>query len=282
MKAKVCSVLLLLTTLGLTFGCSRQEQPNASPLPTATSAPTTAPPTTQASVPPTEEATPTPTAESSPSPPPMTPSPMPDEPSLEILVPDGGEVWLEGSTQTIVWHSSGVDAVDIEIATGGKPLGHVALGVPAASGEVAWDIPVGLVSNFGVVESDAMRMRISSSEDPGVSDENDVPFKVQCPRIRFEPGAISTTVTGTLTSDSTYRYALGASAEQTLELEASPPVLEVEITGVSDGSAWQLPAAERRITIPSLPASQDYFITLTTGSFDEDEMVEYTLDITIY
>lgn len=207
--------------------------------------------------------------------------PAPGGPSIEILMPNGGEVWSEGSTHTIVWRSSGVETVDIEVASGGKPLGHVAFGVDAESNELAWDLPVGLVSDFGVVESDGMRLRISSSEDPSVADQNDAPFTIQCPRIEFEPGATSTTITGTLTAGGTYRYALEASAEQTVELEASPSGLKVEVQGISDGSTWRIPAGERRLTIPSLPTSQDYFITLTSTPSEEDQTVEYTLDISI-
>ncbi|MFW6082898.1 MAG: hypothetical protein ACOC8C_02465 [Chloroflexota bacterium] len=208
--------------------------------------------------------------------------PVSAEPSLELLVPNGGEEWLEGSTETVVWRSSGLGRVDIEVASGGKPLGHIALGVDAASGEVTWDIPVGLVSNFGVTESDGMRVRISDSDDPAVSDENDEPFTVRCPRIAFEPGARSATITGTLPAGrDTYRYALSASAGQTLEIVAQPRELKVDVSGVSEASAWQKPAGDRTLVIPALPATQDYFVTLATTPLHEDETVEYTLEIFI-
>ncbi len=206
----------------------------------------------------------------------------PAEPSVQLLIPNGGEVWWEGSTQDIVWDAWGVETVDIEVASGGKPLGHVALGVDASSGQLSWDIPVGLVSNFGVAGSDAMQMRISSSVDPELFDQNDDPFTVQVPRIEFEPAATSATISGTLAADKdTYRYVLSASAGQTLEIDARPSELKVDVSGTSEGSAWQIPAGEDSLVIPALPATQDYFVTLMRTPPREGDSLEYTIDISI-
>lgn len=204
------------------------------------------------------------------------------EPSIEVITPNGDEVWLEGSTQTIVWRSSGVEKVDIEVASGGKPLGHVALGVDAAAEEYAWDIPVGLISNFGVTESDAMRVRVSDHDNPSLYAETDDPFTVRCTRIEFEPGATSTTITGTLQAGRReYRYAFRGSAGQALEMVISPPRLRVDVWGVTEGSTWQIPAGEQKLSVPALPATQEYLITLISTSSDEDQAWEYVLDISI-
>ena len=200
--------------------------------------------------------------------------------SIEVLSPNGAEEWHEGSTHDIVWRSSGVEEVDVEVASGGKPLGLVARAVDASADRYRWEIPVGLVSDFGVASSDAMRVRVYSSDHPGLYDENDDTFTVSCPRISFEPGATSQSITGTLDADDDrFRYVAGATVGQTMELRISPARIGIDVRGAQDGSTWELPAEESSLTIASLPETQDYFVTLknTTGS----EAVDYTLELAI-
>jgi hypothetical protein len=205
---------------------------------------------------------------------------IPPPSSIEVLSPNGGEKWLEGSTHHIVWSSSGVDRVDIAVASGGKPLGQIALGLDATSDQFAWDIPVGLISNFGVAESDSMRVRVSSSDEPRHFDENDDAFTVQCPRIRFEPGTTSARVPGALDAGGDrFRYVFGASTGQTMEIEVSPAQIRINVWGAKDGSTWDIPMGQSGLAIPSLPASQDYFVTLT--SISEAEAMSYTLGVVI-
>lgn len=211
---------------------------------------------------------------------PAGPTESPEPASIEILSPNGGEEWVEGSTRTIVWTASGVGQVDIAVASGGKPLGHVALGVDANLSQLTWNIPVGLISDFGLAESDRMRVRISSSEDPSRYDENDQTFTVQCLRIRFDPGSTSARMPGTLDAGGDrFRYVLAASAGQTMEIEIWPTDIRIDVWGVQDGSTWECPMGQGGLNIPSLPVSQDYFVTLTSPSGAEE--VAYTLDIVI-
>jgi outer membrane protein assembly factor BamB len=200
---------------------------------------------------------------------------------IKVISPNGAEEWLEGSTHELAWRSSDVAKIDIEVASGGKPLGHVALAVDTTSGRYPWKIPVGLISNFGVAASDAMRVRISSSEDPSVYDENDDAFTVRCPRIQFQAGAASSSVTGTLDADSTrFRYVLDAAAGQTVEIHISPAQVGIDVWGAEDGSTWELPAAGKSdLIIPSLPRSQDYFITLISAA--GTEAIDYTLEVAV-
>ena len=206
--------------------------------------------------------------------------PMPSKTSVVLLSPDGGEDWLEGSIHDITWRSSGVEKVDIEVASGGKPLGYVALGVDASSGRYPWEIPVGLVSNFGVAASDAMRVRIASSDDPDLYDENDQTFTLRCPRIEARPLTGSVSVNGTLSAeDSQFRYVLEATKGWMMDVGISPIGIIVDVWGAEDGSTWQVPERQDSLTIPSLPASQDYFITLNNP--DGAEEVDYTLTIVV-
>jgi len=206
--------------------------------------------------------------------------PSPSKASVDLLSPDGGEDWLEGSIHDITWRSSGIAEVDIEVASGGKPLGYAALGVDASSGVYSWEIPVGLVSNFGVAASDAMRVRVVSSDDPDVYDENDQPFTVRCPRIESRPLNGSVSVTGTLSAENgQFRYVLEATEGRTMDIRISPIGTSVDVWGSEDGSMWEIPERQDSLTIPSLPASQDYFITLANP--DEGEAVDYILTIVV-
>jgi hypothetical protein len=210
----------------------------------------------------------------------VTLPPLSSEASIEVTSPNGTEEWHEGSAHDIAWRSSGVEKVDIEVASGGKPLGHVALALDATAGQHRWEIPVGLVSNFGVASSDAMRVRVYSSDDPGLYDENDDPFTVSCPRIRLEPGTTSQSITGTLDADDDrFRYVVGATEGQAIELRISPARIGIDVWGVEDGSTWELPAEQSNLTIASLPETQDYFITLKTAA--GSEAVDYTLQLAI-
>jgi len=202
------------------------------------------------------------------------------EASIEVISPDGDEEWHEGSAHDIVWHASNVGEVDIEVASGGKPLGHVALDVDATAGQYRWEIPVGLVSNFAVASSDAMRVRVYSSNDPDLYDETDDPFTVSCPRISLEPGPASQSITGTMKADDDrFRYVVGGTEGQAMELRISPARIGIDVWGAEDGSTWELPAGESSLTITSLPETQDYFITLRSAA--ESESVDYTLELAV-
>ena len=199
--------------------------------------------------------------------------------AIELVEPDGNDVWLEGTAQPILWRSSGIGHVDIEAASGGKAW-LMAAEVDAASGRYVWEIPVGLVSNFGVARSAEMSVRVSSSRDPALYDQNDRPFTVACPRITFDPGATSATVNGRLEPiGGRYRYVLEALEGQAVALEVSPASLEVAVWGAEDGSTWEIPSGSRQISIDALPATQDYFITLMNPS--DSSAVDYVVGVVI-
>jgi hypothetical protein len=124
-----------------------------------------------------------------------------------------------------------------------------------------------------------MRVRVSSSGDPSLYDQNDQPFTVACHRIAFDPGATSAAVNGTLQrAGDEYRYVLEAQKDQAVELEVSPGVLEVAVWGAEDGSTWEIPSGSSRLAIAALPAAQEYFITLSNPS---EGAVNYVVDVTI-
>jgi len=65
-------------------------------------------------------------------------------PAVDVLAPDGGEVWYEGGTYEITWTAadeSGVDSVDIHYSPdGGDTFAALALGEPN-DGVFAWTVP---------------------------------------------------------------------------------------------------------------------------------------------
>jgi hypothetical protein len=64
-----------------------------------------------------------------------------------------------------------------------------------------------------------------------------------------------------------------------MEIEVSPPQIKIDIWGAEEGSSWEISTGELRLGIPTLPATQDYFITLTNPS--ADEAINYAMDVAI-
>lgn len=92
--------------------------------------------------------------------------------SITVLSPNGGEVWLIGSTQTIQWTANGVyGQVRIEISRdGGLTWANVGRSL-ASDGARAWRVR-------GPATTQA-RVRVSSTCDAGTADMSDGNFTVQ-------------------------------------------------------------------------------------------------------
>lgn len=100
-----------------------------------------------------------------------------EEQSINILSPNGGEVWIEGNTYNITWDSSGIEKVNLAVACGGKAW-DIAFGVGAKSGVYSWKIPDGLISGFGITKSDAMKVRVYDEKNSSIYGENDNYFTI--------------------------------------------------------------------------------------------------------
>jgi hypothetical protein len=187
--------------------------------------------------------------------------PLVAEPFIEVLSPKGGEQWKEGETYSIVWASSGVDRVDLTAASGGRDLGLIASALEATAGQYTWLIPTGLISNFGSVKSDTMRLRIADHANAALHDENDNPFSVLVPRIQFAPGGTSASVNGYVRRSSSYRYVLRALADQVMEVVITSPDGNVAL-GVRglDGTLLKSSADGRNDWRGTLPSTQDYLV----------------------
>jgi hypothetical protein len=168
---RVVFAWVVIMIAGMTSACSSTA--SLTPTPPATETPVPSP----TSAAPTSTPSPTATPGASPT---IEPTGSP-EPAITVVAPNGGEVWKEGRTYRIRWRATGVEQVNIEAASGGKDLGHIAFEVGADTASYAWTIPEGFVSGFGGGGSDTMRIRIYAVDDTEVADENDAHFTIEAP-----------------------------------------------------------------------------------------------------
>jgi PKD repeat protein len=68
-------------------------------------------------------------------------------PGISVVTPNGGEIWPQGSTQTIAWSYTGSpgSVVRIELLSNGKPVSTLSAASPIGkdgAGSRAWKIPL--------------------------------------------------------------------------------------------------------------------------------------------
>ncbi|MBV6511219.1 MAG: hypothetical protein FMNOHCHN_00698 [Ignavibacteriaceae bacterium] len=63
------------------------------------------------------------------------------DPAVEVLYPDGGETFLSGSVQNILWSSSNLDNVKIEFTTNNGSSWTVIAATTPSTGTYAWTVP---------------------------------------------------------------------------------------------------------------------------------------------
>jgi hypothetical protein len=106
------------------------------------------------------------------------PAPAVTHTNPEFLAPQRGQVLVEGQSFTIRWQAPGWDSVNVAAVMGGKDRGHLAFSVPAATDTLAWQIPVGWVTGFGIVRADSVRLRLEDAGDPSQFVDSE-PFTVR-------------------------------------------------------------------------------------------------------
>jgi hypothetical protein len=98
-------------------------------------------------------------------------------PFIKLISPHGGEVWAEGKTYEITWESRGVDNVYISVAVGGKDKGLLEergkSTIDAKKGMIAWNIPVGFITGFGISKSDRVRIMVFDIKNSAISSVSD-------------------------------------------------------------------------------------------------------------
>ncbi len=98
-------------------------------------------------------------------------------------------------------------------------------------------------------------------------------------RIKFDPGAVSGTVAGTVVFPNRPQYVLYAFKNQrmTVQITSTGEAANFAISGVYDGQPLKRLENEDRTWTGLLPATQDYLITIAVPSGS----VNYTLTVTI-
>jgi len=92
-------------------------------------------------------------------------------PILHLMDPEGSEIWLAGTLQTIRWSYSDVDRICLEFSTdlGGR-WQVIDPDLPAAGGSYEWTVPS--------LDSDSCLIRIYDTARPHLSDLNVRPFSI--------------------------------------------------------------------------------------------------------
>jgi Zn-dependent metalloprotease len=92
--------------------------------------------------------------------------------SLSVLAPNGGEVWLKNSLQTLLWSSTGISGrVRIEVSRDGGASWKILVRNTLNDGQHKWRVR-------GLATTQA-RIRVSSALSPAVFDVSDGNFAVQ-------------------------------------------------------------------------------------------------------
>ena len=83
-----------------------------------------------------------------------------------ILTPRKGDTLVEGDIFVIRWKAAGIPKINLGAAMGGHDKGYLLAGVPPVPDSLAWQVPVGFVTGFGVNASSDMRLRLEDANDP--------------------------------------------------------------------------------------------------------------------
>ncbi len=99
---------------------------------------------------------------------------------IEVLTPNGGESWLAGSTQNILWLSTGITNVKLEYTTDNEASWETIVNsVPASSGSYGWTVPNSPSGNG--------KVKISNVENNSVFDKSDGIFEIYLMQFEVQP-----------------------------------------------------------------------------------------------
>ena len=86
--------------------------------------------------------------------------------AFAILTPKAGDTLVEGTTYTIRWNAPGVLKINLGAAMCGHDKGYLLSDAPSVPDSLAWPVPVGFVTGFGLNASSDMRLRLEDASDP--------------------------------------------------------------------------------------------------------------------
>lgn len=156
-------------------------------------------------------------------------------PSLGLLMPDGGETWCAGSTQSIQWTSNGIANVKLEYSSNsGTNWNTIVSSTSASAGSYSWSLPTSLTAASTYI------VRISNASDASVYSTGST-FTVQAPAVlalSVSPAIIfpndgtleNITVTATLTGGCSASYVLGS-------ITSNETLAAGDVAGATTGTA---------------------------------------------
>ena len=98
-------------------------------------------------------------------------------PWIDIISPNGGEKWAQGSVQSIRWASGKVEKVKIIFSfDDGATWGEIGSDVDASGGSYSWTVP-GKISTISTI-STRCKIRVISTADCGILDQGEGVFSI--------------------------------------------------------------------------------------------------------
>ncbi len=175
---------------------------------------------------------------------------------IAITSPNGGEVWVAGTSQDITWNYTGgcSSSIRISLYKGGAYNCLIASNVSAAAGSYSWAIPGAL----GAGED--YRVRVTCNSDTNVYDLSDTSFTIGSPITVTSPNGGEVWVAGT-SHTITWNYTGGCSSDVRISLYKGGAYKCLIASNVSAGAgsySWAIPGA--------LTAGEDYRARVTCNS----------------
>ncbi len=101
-----------------------------------------------------------------------------DRKSISVQTPNGGEVWIKGTIQTITWTSNGNSGpVKLLLIKGEKVFGEIELN-GQASGRYNWVVGDCPASGQSAEPGRDYRIRVQLVSDPSLRDDSNAPFRI--------------------------------------------------------------------------------------------------------
>jgi len=96
--------------------------------------------------------------------PPPTETTTPSSVPLAVRFPRAGDTLVEGRSYVIRWSAPVGMRVSLGLVMGGKDRGMLVVAAPAETDSLAWKVPVGFVTGFGITSSDQVRLRLEDAD----------------------------------------------------------------------------------------------------------------------
>jgi len=142
--------------------------------------------------------------------------------SLTLNAPNGGETWVIGSQQNILWSSQNVGQLNLEYSIdNGATWIAIANLIPAVAGKYLWTIP-----NTPTAQA---RVRITDAANSALRDASDAPFNISSlARVIVVLGSSTAAGTGASTPDSSW---VGRYTKYILGLDNTAKVINLAVGG---------------------------------------------------